>query len=254
VPPRIANAAGLSPDDTVLEIGPGLGVLTEELAKRLDPQRGRLIAVELDQTLIPGLRERFAADQHVSFVHADVLETMPEELTGGAPYRVVANLPYYITSAIMRHFLDAAHRPLSLTVMVQREVAERMTARPPEMSLLAVAVQFYGKPRILFRVPPGAFKPPPKVDSSVVHIEVYSPEERPANPRSERDFFRVAQAGFGQRRKQLVNTLSGGLSLPKESVQANLSVAGVDPTRRAETLTLVEWAALADRFTEVLSS
>lgn len=250
VSPRIANAADLSPSDTVIEVGPGLGILTEELAARLDPGAGRLIAVELDGSLIPMLQERFAGQPHISFVHADVLAVQPEELAGGAPYRVVANLPYYITSAIMRHFLDASHKPQSLTVMVQREVAERMVARPPEMSLLAVAVQFYGKPRVLFRVPPGAFKPPPKVDSAVIHIDVYSPNERPANPRSEELFFRVAHAGFGQRRKQLANTLASGLALPKEFVQSQLTAAGVDPTRRAETLTLQEWAAVTDSFHE----
>jgi 16S rRNA (adenine1518-N6/adenine1519-N6)-dimethyltransferase len=250
VPPRIAEAACLLSDDTVVEIGPGLGILTEVLAARLDPQVGRLIAVELDSSLLPTLQERFAGQSHVSFVHADVLEIQPEELTGGAPYKVVANLPYYITSAIMRHFLDANHKPRSLTVMVQREVAERMAARPPEMSLLAVAVQFYGKPRVMFRVPPGAFRPPPKVESAVVHIDIYPPETRPANPLSVETFFRVAQAGFGQRRKQLANTISSGLSIPKEQVQASLLTAGVDPTRRAETLTISEWAKVADSFHE----
>jgi 16S rRNA (adenine1518-N6/adenine1519-N6)-dimethyltransferase len=252
VPPRIAEAAGLQPDSTVVEVGPGLGVLTEELAARLDPQRGKLVAVELDQNLIPGLEVRFSGMPHVSFMHADVLEVQPEELVGDTPYKVVANLPYYITSAIMRHFLDAAHRPESLTVMVQREVADRMTARPPEMSLLAVAVQFYGRPRTLFRVPPGAFNPPPKVDSAVVHIEIYKPEERPARPRSVEAFFRVAQAGFGQRRKQLANTLSVGLRVPKDVALAKLREAGVDPTRRAETLTLPEWGAVADGFEDVM--
>ena len=246
VPPRIADAAGVQPDDLIVEVGPGLGVLTEELAGRLDPKAGSLIAVELDGALMPVLRERFAGHPHITFLHADVLEVATDDLTGGKPYKLVANLPYYITSAILRHFLDATHKPLSLTVMVQREVAERMVAHPPEMSLLAVAVQFYGNPRIAFRVPPGAFRPPPKVDSAVVHIEVYASDERPASPRSEQAFFRVAQAGFGQRRKQLVNTLASGLDMPKEAALAALMAANIDPTRRAETLTLPEWAGLAD--------
>jgi 16S rRNA (adenine1518-N6/adenine1519-N6)-dimethyltransferase len=244
VPPRIAQAAGMQPTDLVVEVGPGLGVLTAELASRLDPERGRLVAVELDQSLLPLLEERFAAMPFVTFVHADVLDVPPEQLTGGKPYKLVANLPYYITSAILRHFLDARHKPISLTVMVQREVAERMAARPPEMSLLAVAVQFYGKPKVVFRVPPGAFKPPPKVDSAVVHIDVYEPGERPAQPASEERFFRVVQAGFGQRRKQLANTLSTGLGLPKQAAAGALLAAGIDPARRAETLDLQEWAAL----------
>src|SRR5215203_622457 len=171
VPPRIAEAANLQPSDLVIEVGPGLGILTEELADRLDPAHGKLIAVELDDDLLPTLKEKFADRPHVTFVQADVLDTSPTSLSNGEPYKVVANLPYYITSAILRHFLDAEHKPISLTVMVQREVADRMTAQPPDMSLLAVAVQFYGNPRTVFRVPPGAFRPPPKVDSSVVHIE-----------------------------------------------------------------------------------
>lgn len=251
VPPRIAEAAKLQRDDLVIEVGPGLGVLTEELANRLDPERGKLIAVELDDDLLPTLQERFADRSHVTFVHADVLDMSPTELSGGKSYKVVANLPYYITSAILRHFLDAEHKPRSLTVMVQREVADRMTAQPPEMSLLAVAVQFYGKPRTVFRVPPGAFRPPPRVDSAVVHIEVYSAEDRPVRPSSERAFFKVVQAGFSQKRKQLINTIAQGLELSKDQAREMLGKAKVEPTRRAETLTLQEWAALER---EVVSS
>ncbi len=244
VPPRIALAAAIEPDDCVVEVGPGLGVLTEELARRLDPERGRLVAVELDDDLLPVLRERFAAMPHVSFVHADVLDVPPQELSQGRPYKLVANLPYYITSAILRHFLETRHKPRSLTVMVQKEVADRMVAKPPEMSLLAVSVQFYGRPKIMFKVPPGAFNPPPKVDSAVVRVDVYGEGESPVEVSSEAAFFRLAQAGFGQRRKQLANTLTSGLGLPKGSVIETLQKAGVEPTRRAETLTLDEWARL----------
>jgi 16S rRNA (adenine1518-N6/adenine1519-N6)-dimethyltransferase len=247
VPPRIVQAAQLEPGDCVVEVGPGLGVLTEELAQRIDPALGgKVVAVELDQNLLPVLEAKFAGRPQVSFVHADVLDVSPVELSGGRPYKVVANLPYYITSAILRHFLEAKEKPLSLTVMVQREVAERMSASPPDMSLLAVAVQFYGRPKVIFRVPPGAFNPPPKVESAVVHIEVYAPGEGPAQPRSEAGFFRVAQAGFGQKRKQLGNTLASGLGLPKERVVSRLREAGIDPTRRAETLSLEEWARIED--------
>lgn len=245
VPPRIVDAAHIEPRDLIIEIGPGLGVLTEELAGRLDSVLGgRLVAVELDSSLLPILQEKFADRPHVSFVHADVLNVLPGDLSGGRPYKLVANLPYYITSAILRHFLESEHKPQSLTVMVQREVGERMAAKPPDMSLLAVAVQFYGKPKIVFRVPPGAFKPPPKVESAVVHIEVYRPGEAPVQPTSEAHFFQVAQAGFGQKRKQLANTLSSGLSLPKESVIGKLLAIEIDPTRRAETLSLQEWSRI----------
>jgi 16S rRNA (adenine1518-N6/adenine1519-N6)-dimethyltransferase len=244
VPPRIANTAGIQPSDLIIEIGPGEGVLTEELARRLDPAAGKLIAVELDNSLIPGLQERFASYPHVSFVHADVLEIAPGDLAGGRPYKLVANLPYYITSAILRHFLEAEQKPESLTVMVQREVAERMVARPPDMSLLSVSVQFYGMPSVVFRVPPGAFKPPPKVDSAVVHIHTFKPGEDPFDVPDEKEFFKVAHAGFGQKRKQLGNTLATGLDLPKDQVITRLLEAGIDPSRRAETLSLQDWAAL----------
>lgn len=244
VPPRIAEAANIQPGDCIVEVGPGLGVLTDELARRLDPERGRLVAVELDDNLLPILQARFAAMPHVSFVHADVLAVPPQELSGGRPYKLVANLPYYITSAILRHFLEANDKPQSLTVMVQREVAERIAAQPPDMSLLAVSVQFYGKPHVMFRVPPGAFNPPPKVESAVIRVEVYPEGESPFDVRSEERFFRIAHAGFGQRRKQLANTLSTGLNLPKEQVIRALTGAEVEPSRRAETLTMQEWARL----------
>ncbi len=245
VPPRIAEAALLEAGDCIVEVGPGLGVLTEELAARLDPAKGgKLVAVELDTSLLPILEERFAGKPHVTFIHGDVLDLPPHELTGGRPYKIVANLPYYITSAILRHFLEADEKPLSLTVMVQREVAERMCAKPPDMSMLAVAVQFYGEPMVMFRVPPGAFKPPPKVESAVVHIRVYEPGHAPVQPQSDASFFRVAQAGFGQKRKQLGNTLTTGLKMPKETVQIRLQAVRIDPTRRAETLSLQEWARI----------
>jgi len=245
VPPRIVEGAGVEAGDCVVEVGPGLGVLTEEIARRLDPWRGgKLVAVELDGSLLPGLEERFGGSAHVSFVHADVLDVPPQELVGERAYKVVANLPYYITSAVLRHFLEAEMKPHSLTVMVQREVAERMVAKPPEMSLLAIAVQFYGKPKVLFRVPPGAFKPPPKVDSAVVRIDVYAPGERPVAIGSEEGFFRVVRAGFGQKRKQLGNTLATGLNIPKDSVASRLIEADIEPSRRAETLSLEEWGRI----------
>jgi len=246
VSPRIAEAAGIQPSDCIIEVGPGEGVLTEELARRLDPDMGKLIAIELDNNLIPVLQARFvgAGFPHVSIIHADILEVEPSDLSGGRPYKLVANLPYYITSAILRHFLEAEHKPESLTVMVQREVAERMVAKPPDMSLLALSVQFYGRPSVAFRVPPGAFKPPPKVESAVVHIQIYKPGENPLDVSSEKAFFKMAHAGFGQKRKQLGNTLASGLGLPKEEVAAHLLATGIEPSRRAETLSLEEWGAL----------
>ena len=248
---RIADAAELTREDTVLEIGPGLGALTHLLAERA----GRVVAVELDQRLIPILREQFADQPHVSFVHGDILELSPAGLiqaqlpaeTGAASdaieYKVVANLPYYITSAALRHILERADvRPTLAVVLVQREVAQRMIAQPGDMSLLAVGVQFYARPRALHSVPAGAFLPRPKVDSSVVRLDLH---EQPAVPDVDpTQFFRIVRAGFGQRRKQLRNSLSAGLSCKKEDADLWLNAAGVDPSRRAQTLSISEWGEL----------
>ena len=260
---HIADAADLTPADTVLEIGPGLGALTRQLAQRA----GRVVAVELDQRLIPILREQFAAQPHVSFVHGDILELDPAQILLGAPpvaeqarpssravqykamqykamqYKVVANLPYYITSAVLRHILESPTPPSLAVLLVQREVAQRMVAQPGEMSLLAVSVQFYASARIVRKVPAGAFLPRPKVDSSVVRLDI---RPLPAMADVAPDcFFRVVRAGFGQRRKQLRNSLSAGLACSKEQVDLWLNAAGVDPRRRAETLSLTEWGRLA---------
>ena len=251
VPPRIAAAADLAPGDTVIEVGPGLGVLSAELAARLDPAAGgRLLAVELDAALASVLLERMAGFPAFTLVQGDILDRDPADLVRTPdgtlpPYKVVANLPYYITSAVLRHFLEAAPPPTALVVMLQREVAERIVARPPAMSLLAVSVQFYGVPRLLFRVPPGAFHPAPKVESAVLRVDVYPPDQRPVGVGDVDAFFTIVRAGFGQRRKQLGNSLATGLGRDKAAVAAALTQAGVDPTRRAETLTLGEWAAIS---------
>jgi 16S rRNA (adenine1518-N6/adenine1519-N6)-dimethyltransferase len=182
----------------------------------------------------------------VSVLHGDVLAISDF----GFPhlgYVVVGNLPYYITSAVLRHFLEGRPRPSRLVVTVQREVAQRVVAEPGDMSLLAVSVQFYGRPQIVARIPAGAFYPVPQVDSSVLRIDV-DPAPRLALPPGveDRDFFRVVRAGFSQKRKTLRNALSGGLRLAKDEVEAALQRAGVDPRRRAETLSLEEWAQLVE--------
>lgn len=242
---RIADAAALAPSGVVVEVGPGLGILTTELLARVGPS-GRVIAVELDRRLAAYIREEFAASPALTVVEGDILRQPPTKLlTGiaeGAPYTLVANLPYNITSAALRHFLDNPRRPTALTVMVQREVAERIIARPPEMSILAVAIQFYGTPTIALRLGPGAFVPRPQVDSAVLHIAVH-----PTPPLPEATipiFFTLVSAGFGQKRKQLGNSLAAGLPLDKATIAAALRAAEVDPMRRAETLSVAEWLAL----------
>ncbi len=250
---RIVAAAGLTPEDTVLEVGPGPGVLTQLIAE----QAGRVIAVELDDRLIPFLRERFVGQPHVTIVHADILKLEVGALMGEAangainthhaprttPYKVVANLPYYITSAVIRHLLEATPPPERLVLTVQSEVGERMVASPPSMSLLALGVQFYCTARIMGRIPAGAFYPVPKVDSAVVRLDRRAEPVVPGVTADE--FFRIARAGFGQPRKQLRNSLAAGLSVPPASAEAWLERAGIASQRRAETLTLAEWGALA---------
>jgi 16S rRNA (adenine1518-N6/adenine1519-N6)-dimethyltransferase len=236
---KIVEIADIMPKATVLEIGPGTGRLTHILAR----EAARVIAVEIDDRLIPLLQSEFAALPHVEVIHGDILDL---DLTGrlaGEPYVVVANLPYYITSAILRHLFEKmSPRPQRIVVTVQREVAERLVAAPGDMSLLAVSVQFYGKPQIAMHLKPAAFWPRPDVESAVVRIDVYATP--PVDVPGEQAFFRVVRAGFGQKRKQLRNALSAGLRLDKTQADHLLIQSGIDPQRRAETLSLEEWAAL----------
>ena len=236
---KILAAASISRDDTVIEVGPGLGILTKALAERA----GKVVAVEIDRDLVALLRQTLAGTPGVEIVAGDILETPPSSLAGGASYyKVVANLPYYITSAVLRHFLEAQQQPRTLTVMVQKEVARQITAKPPEMSLLSISVQLFGKPKIVSYIPAGAFHPPPKVASAILQIEVLS--QRRLSLEDEKLFFRLARAGFGTRRKQLANALSGGLDLEKTIVTELLQKGGINPERRAETLTIEDWLCL----------
>jgi 16S rRNA (adenine1518-N6/adenine1519-N6)-dimethyltransferase len=234
---RIVDAAALDPGDVVVEVGAGLGTLTRRLAQRA----GCVLAIELDERLIPVLQHTLAPYDHVEIIHGDVLALEPGDLVS-SPYKVVANLPYYITSAILRHFLEASAKPSLLVVTVQKEVAERIVAQPGEMSLLAVSVQFYGQPRVVAKVPPGAFYPSPGVHSAVVRIDV---DPSPMMPADQVDsFFEVVRAGFAQRRKQLRNSLSQGLSLPAEAVVQALHRAGLDDKQRPQELSVESWVRL----------
>ena len=241
----VVEAAELQPTDTVIEVGPGLGILTAELARR----SGWVIAIELDDTLAGILMQTLPSD-NVVVLNQDILGTDPAELfvSGGAhvpaamtSYKVVANLPYYITAPVLRHFLEATVKPSVLVVMVQKEVAETITAAAGKRSLLSIAVQLYGEPELVRIVPKDSFFPAPAVDSAIVRIRVL-PE-----PRVDVDadaFFRIVRAGFTAARKQLGNSLAQGLKLTKEASLELLAEAGVDPGRRAETLELEEWAAV----------
>ncbi|WP_099092344.1 16S rRNA (adenine(1518)-N(6)/adenine(1519)-N(6))-dimethyltransferase RsmA [Dehalogenimonas formicexedens] len=232
---KIIAAAGISRSDTIIEVGPGLGVLTRALAGRA----GKVIAVEVDRGMAALLRETMSGLSNVDIVERDILETKIEELVGGEDFKVVANLPYYITSPVLRHFLESARQPSRLVVMVQREVAKQIVAQPPEMSLLSVAIQFYASPRIVTHVPAGAFYPPPKVSSAVLRLEVLP--QRRLSMADEAVFFKLARAGFSTRRKQLINAISAGLEIDKDRGAGLLERAAIDPRRRAETLTIDDW-------------
>jgi 16S rRNA (adenine1518-N6/adenine1519-N6)-dimethyltransferase len=240
---RIVKAAELVPDDVVLEVGPGLGALTAHLASAAKC----VVAVELDQRLLPALQFSLAKRDNVRVVHGDILEIDPAiYLPPG--YKAVANIPYYITSALLRHLLEASVRPRLMVLTVQEEVARRIVAGPGEMSLLAVSVQFYGEPRIVARLKAGAFYPKPRVDSAVVCIHLKPGEGRGPDAVDPDLFFQLARAGFGQRRKQLHNALANGLPYTRTEVDRVLAAANIDPRRRAETLSMDEWAALAEEF------
>ncbi len=235
---RIVQAAEVGPQDRVLEIGPGLGALTRLLAARA----AHVTAVELDARLLPALREVVGARPNVRLVQGDILHCPPRDLMGGEPYLVVANIPYYITSALFRHLLSAEPRPRRVVLTVQREVAERVCAAAGRMNLLALSVQVYGAPRVAARIPAGAFYPAPKVDSAVVRVDVFP---RPRIPAARLDlFFRLAKAAFSQKRKTLLNALSAGMRWDKRRTRACLARAGISPQLRAQALDWAAWEAL----------
>jgi 16S rRNA (adenine1518-N6/adenine1519-N6)-dimethyltransferase len=235
---KIVATADIQPDETVLEIGPGTGELTAALAQ----VARSVIAVELDDRLIPLLEARFRSTSNVYFQFDDILRTNIPALVGGKPYCVVANVPYYITSNILRHVLEPQHRPRRVVMTMQYEVAQRITAKPGDLSLLAVSVQYYGKPTLISKLNRAVFWPRPDVDSAILQIDPYRTPI--IDVPSDDVFFAVVRAGFSHKRKQLRNSLSTGLALKPEQADAVLLAAGLDPQRRAETLTLAEWGAL----------
>ena len=245
----VTEAAELNPDDVVIEVGPGLGVLTDRLVK----QAGAVIAVELDDRLAEILKKKMASVKNFTVLNRDILKIAPQEILSQAiaadalkdktlSYKVVANLPYYITSAVLRYFLEAVPQPSLMVVMVQKEVAEAIAARQGKMSLISTSVQFYGLPEIVRIVPSDSFYPPPEVDSAVLKIMIY---DKPALDIDDIDgFFNLVRAGFAASRKQLPNSLAQGLKCSKEEALSLLAEAQIDPKRRAETLSLEEWGRL----------
>ncbi len=237
---NIASAAQIRPTDTVLEIGPGLGSLTRYLAAAAKV----VVAVELDQHLLPPLKSVLAPYQNVRVIHGDILELSPADLIPEPGYIVAENSPYYITSALIRHLLESDSKPRRVVLTIQKEVARRICETPGDMSLLALSVQVYGEPRIAGHIPAGAFFPSPNVDSSVLVIDMY------LAPRIPREllgtFFKLIKAGFSQKRKTLRNSISSGLAVSPIQAAGLLERTGIDPQRRAETLSIEEWQRLAE--------
>ena len=237
---KIIETAALSPRDIVLEIGPGIGNLTQELAKRAK----KVMAIEKDPKMVEILKETVGNLKNTEVVQGDILKLkfpIPKN------YKVVANLPYYIVSPVIRKFLEAVNvKPQSMVLMVQKEVAQRICAKPPDMNLLAISVQFYSKPEIVSYVSKKSFWPQPKVDSAIIKIiPRKSALKIRVNPLL---FFRIVKLGFSHPRKQLINNLSTGLKIDREKIKTWLLKNRIKPTQRAETLTIKEWVKLVKNF------
>ena len=227
---KIAAAAEITEEDAVLEIGPGVGSLTRYLAASAHT----VTAVELDPDLLQPLQAVLTPFNNVRVVHGDILKLNIADLIDQPNSLVAANIPYNITSAIIRHLLESTPKPRRIVLTIQKEVAERICAAPGDLSLLGLSVQVYGRPRIAARIPAGAFHPAPKVDSAVLRVDIYDAPQIP-NELLER-FFQLIRAGFSQKRKTLRNSLSAGLRISTSEAEALLSAVGIDPMRRAETL------------------
>lgn len=237
---RIAAASGAGDGDRVVEIGPGLGILTEALLRR-----GAIVtAIELDDVLAPRLEAHFRDEPRFRLIHGDATAIDPADIfEPGQSYRIVANLPYGVATVIIRHYLESAYPPAELVVMVQQEVAERMTATTGDLSLLTLAIQLYTEPDYLFTVPKEAFHPAPKVTSAVVRLRVRPgpPLDAPARDR----LFRLATIAFQQKRKTLLNSLARGLDMDKQPLAERLAAIDIDGSRRPQALSFDAWLRLA---------
>ncbi len=243
---QMVEAAKLGPDDVVVEIGPGLGVLTIELAKRVK----KVLAVELDSKAISALEHTLVDCKNVEILSSDILATKNQELKDklGGDYKVVSNLPYNITGKVLRKFMSYEPRPLSMTLMLQKEVAERLVAPAGKMSVVAVSAQVYSQPQIMAIVKKDSFYPEPAVNSAVIHFSNFSTNLFTTNKVDEKKFWQLVKIGFSSRRKQLHNNLMTGLKLDKETVKNALIGIKIDPKTRAQDLSIIDWLNLAKKF------
>lgn len=243
---KIIDSAEITKEDIVFEVGTGIGVLTYELAKRA----GQVVAIEIDKSLIPILEETLADFDTIQIVNQDILKTDIQALVDSfaqeRKIKVVANLPYYITTAIIMKFLESGVGLDSFVIMVQKEVADRITAKPSTKNYgsLTVAIQYYATAETVVKVPRGAFIPPPNVDSSVIRLKIK--ERRSVQVHDEKLFFKVVRGSFSKRRKTILNSLTGYEDFDKTRVLSALEKSGIDPTRRGETLTIDEFAVLTN--------
>lgn len=239
---KIVAAAGVSKEDEVLEIGAGIGSLTRYLALRAS----RVTAVELDRNLFPLLKRVLKEFDNVKLVQGDIMELDLAYLVSSSGYKVVANIPYYLTSNLIRRLLESDRSPSMLALTVQQEVAQRVCAHSGEMSLLSLSVQLYGQPHIALEIPAGAFYPVPRVDSVLLVVDLFAQARIPAEDRNA--FFALAKSAFGQKRKMLRNSLAGAPGVGKEAAGKLLEQAGIDGKRRPQTLSLTEWARLSQLY------
>jgi 16S rRNA (adenine1518-N6/adenine1519-N6)-dimethyltransferase len=244
---KIVKSADLTENDLVLEIGPGRGILTEELEKKCK----KVIAVEIDKNLVEHLKSKFKNSKNIEIVEGDILEINLESQIPNLKslkYKIIANLPYYITSPIIRMFLESSNPPQEMILMVQKEVAERIVEKPGKMSILAVSVRYYSKPEILFEVNRKYFNPVPEVDSAVIRISSISNRE---SQEKRKNFFKVVRAGFCAKRKTLANNLANSFHWEKKTVEEELKKVGISPTTRAQELTIEEWKKISRVFQSV---
>ena len=236
---KIINTADVKKDDLIIEIGPGLGILTKELAKKA----GKVISIEKDLALIPILKNNLQGLKNIEIISGDAIRMSFGNFKN---YKVVANLPYYAATAIIRKLLESKIKPKLMVLMLQKEVAQRICAKPPKMSLLGISVQLYAKVKIIDYVSKNAFWPKPIVDSAVIKLEIKN-----SKLKVNKDlFFKIIKAGFSQPRKQLLNNLSKGLDLPKEEIKNWLEDNGINPSKRGQDLDLKDWLSLVRKFPE----